>query len=155
MMNYQTVVLLAASALLLQACSGANDERQMGEQPPAPAEELARVYIASPADGATVSSPVTVVFGIENFGLAPAGTPDADTGHHHLLVDTDLPALDQPIPADANHLHFGKAQTETSLELEPGVHTLQLLLGDGNHVPHDTALISETITVTVSPMAVE
>ena len=156
-MNYRRILVLAAMATLVQACSGGNDSQQAADQPPAAAEEVARVFIASPANGATVSSPITVVFGIENFGLAPAGTQDAETGHHHLLVDTDLPALDQPIPADANHLHFGKAQTETSLELSPGEHTLQLLLGDGNHVPHDTALISEpiSITVTANPAAVE
>jgi len=161
MMNYRSLILLVITAALVHACSGGNDNQPTPDQQPAaepqsaavqqPAatEEVARVFIVSPADGAEVSSPVTVVFGIEKFGLAPAGTADANTGHHHLLVDTDLPALDQPIPSDANHLHFGKAQTETSLELEPGEHTLQLLLGDGNHVPHDTALISAPVTITV------
>lgn len=138
------------AAVLLQACSGGNDNQPVVDEQAAPMEAVARVFIASPADGATVTSPVTVVFGIENFGLAPAGTPGAGTGHHHLLVDTDLPALDQPIPSDANHLHFGKAQTETALELSPGAHTLRLLLGDGNHVPHDVALISDPITITVT-----
>lgn len=149
-MNYLRIILLAMAAVLLQACSGGNDNQPVVDEQAAPMEAVARVFIASPADGATVTSPVTVVFGIENFGLAPAGTPGAGTGHHHLLVDTDLPALDQPIPADASHLHFGKAQTETTLELSPGEHTLQLLLGDGNHVPHDMALISEPITITVT-----
>jgi len=116
---------------------------------PGPEATPARVFIVSPADGAEVTSPVTVVFGIEEFTLAPAGTYDAATGHHHLLVDVDLPPIDQPIPADDNHLHFGKAQSETTLELKPGKHTLRLLLGDGNHVPHDPALISEPITITV------
>lgn len=97
-----------------------------------------------------MASPVTVIFGIENFGLAPAGTFESGTGHHHLLIDTDLPPLNQPIPADANHLHFGKAQTEASIELAPGQHTLQLILGDGYHVPIDPALISTPVTITVT-----
>jgi hypothetical protein len=162
MMKYRSLIPLVVSATLLHACSGGNDNQPAADQQPAPEQQqpaevqqpaatdaAPRVFIASPADGDIVSSPVTVKFGIENFGLAPAGTAEANTGHHHLLVDTDLPPLDQPIPADDNHLHFGKAQTETMLELAPGEHTLQLLLGDGNHVPHDTALISEPITITV------
>lgn len=157
MMKYNKIVWLAICAGLLQACSGGNDNQPAADQQAAPTNNVVRVFIASPANGATLSSPVTVVFGIENFALAPAGTPGSNSGHHHLLIDTDLPPLDQPIPADANHQHFGKAQTETSLELSPGEHTLQLLLGDGNHVPHETALISEpiTITVTASPTAIE
>jgi hypothetical protein len=102
-----------------------------------------------PANGSTVTSPVTIEFGIAGYTVAAAGTYEADTGHHHLLIDTPLPALDQPIPSDANHKHFGKAQTSVSLELEPGEHTLQLLLGDGNHVPHSTVLISDPIVITV------
>ena len=149
MMKYNKIVLLAICAGLLQACSGGNDNQPAANQQATPTNNVVRIFIASPANGATLSSPVTVVFGIENFALAPAGTPGANSGHHHLLIDTDLPPLDQPIPADANHQHFGKAQTETSLELSPGEHTLQLLLGDGNHVPHETALISEPITITV------
>jgi hypothetical protein len=155
MMNYRRILLLALCTGLLQACSGGNDSQPAaGEQA---ADTVARVFSASPANGTTVSSPVTIVFGIENFALTPAGTPGDSSGHHHLLIDTDLPPLDQPIPADANHQHFGKAQTETTLDLSPGEHTLQLLLGDGNHVPHETALISEpiTITVTQAPAAVE
>jgi hypothetical protein len=109
----------------------------------------ARVTIVSPVAGATVTSPVTVQFALEGMTLAPAGTFEPGTGHHHVLVDAGLPALDQPIPTDANHVHFGKAQTEGQLELAPGPHTLQLLLGDGNHVPHDPPVVSEPITITV------
>jgi hypothetical protein len=109
----------------------------------------AKVAITSPANGATVKSPVKVTFAIEGMTLAPAGTADPNSGHHHLLIDTDLPALDQPIPKDANHVHFGKAQTEADVELPPGTHTLQLLLGDANHVPHDPPVVSEKITITV------
>jgi hypothetical protein len=109
----------------------------------------ATVFFISPMDGATTSSPVTVKFGISGMSVAPAGTYAPDTGHHHLLVDTGLPPLDQPIPSDANHLHFGKGQTETTVELAPGQHTLQLLLADGNHVPHDPPVTSDSVTITV------
>ena len=105
--------------------------------------------ITSPADGQVVTSPVTVQFAIEGMSLAAAGSNEAATGHHHLLVDTDLPPLDQPIPNDANHIHFGKAQTQADVELSPGEHRLQLLLADGNHVPHDPPVVSEPITITV------
>lgn len=113
------------------------------------ANDHAEVYIISPADGAEVSSPVTVVFGLKGMGVAPAGTGKANTGHHHLLIDTDLPPLDENIPADENHVHFGGGQTEVTLELKPGSHTLQLLLGDMNHIPHDPAVYSKKITITV------
>lgn len=109
----------------------------------------ARVYIVSPQDGASVSSPVTVVFGLEGMGVAPAGTEKAKTGHHHLIIDTDLPAADEPVPSDDNHRHFGGGQTQTTVELSPGSHTLQLILGDHNHVPHDPPVASEKISITV------
>jgi hypothetical protein len=108
-----------------------------------------RVYIVSPTDGETVTSPLTVVFGLENFGVAPAGTQRDGTGHHHLLVNSALPPLDRPIPADDNHLHFGGGQTQAVLELPPGQHTLQLLMGDHYHIPHAQPLYSEIVTVTV------
>ncbi|HEY4368173.1 MAG TPA: DUF4399 domain-containing protein [Steroidobacteraceae bacterium] len=114
-----------------------------------PSPAGAEVYIISPADGATVKSPVTVKFGLKGMGIAPAGVAVDNTGHHHLLIDTDVPALDAPIPADANHIHFGKGQTESSIELKPGKHTLQLLLGDQLHIPHDPAVVSKKITITV------
>ena len=114
-----------------------------------PAPAGAEVYIISPADGAVVTSPVTVRFGASGVGVAPAGTGAANTGHHHLIIDADLPPLDQPIPKDDNHIHFGGGQTEARIELKPGKHTLQLLMGDGVHVPHDPALMSKKITITV------
>ncbi|MAT64403.1 MAG: rod shape-determining protein RodA [Gammaproteobacteria bacterium] len=107
------------------------------------------LYFITPVDGAVVESPVTVRFGLKNFGVAPAGVEKAGTGHHHLVVDADLPPLDQPIPATENYIHFGGGQTETSVELEPGKHTLQLLMGDHRHIPHDTPVVSEKITITV------
>lgn len=114
-----------------------------------PSASDARVYIISPADGEIVASPVTVRFGLSNMGVAPAGVEMENTGHHHLLLNTDLPLLDQPIPADDNHLHFGKGQTETVLDLVPGKHTLRLILGDHMHIPHEPALMSKQITITV------
>lgn len=109
----------------------------------------AEVYFIAPADGATVTSPVTVKFGLKGMGVAPAGIAFDGAGHHHLIIDADLPPLNAPIPADANHVHFGKGQTETAVELKPGKHTLQLVLGDQLHMPHDPAVVSKKITVTV------
>ncbi len=115
-----------------------------------PSPPGAEVYIISPADGATVASPVTVRFGLKGMGVAPAGIEKEKTGHHHLLIDVaELPPLDEPIPADDNHKHFGGGQTEVTLELPPGTHTLQLLLADQNHIPHEPPVVSERITITV------
>ena len=114
---------------------------------PSPAD--AKVYFITPKDGQTIKSPVTVRFGLSGMGVAPAGTVAEGTGHHHLIVDAPLPAMDQPLPKDATHLHFGKGQTETVLNLGPGKHTLQLVLGDANHIPHDPPVVSERITITV------
>lgn len=115
-----------------------------------PSPEGAEVYFIAPADGARVSSPVKVVFGLRGMGVAPAGIDRANTGHHHLLIDVpNPPAEGAPIPADANHRHFGGGQTEASIELAPGTHSLQLIMGDMNHVPLDPVVISERITITV------
>lgn len=112
--------------------------------------ETPLAYIVSPQNGATVKSPFSVVFGLRNpWGVAPAGTSLANTGHHHLIIDAPLPDLTKPVPKDAQHLHFGGGQTETTLTLPPGKHTLQLLLGDALHVPHQPPVHSEQITVTV------
>lgn len=110
----------------------------------------ARVYIISPADGATVGPDVTVRFGLADMGVAPAGVEKEHTGHHHLLIDVaTLPASGQPIPSDEHHKHFGGGQTETVLHLPPGTHTLQLELGDASHVPFDPPIVSKRITVHV------
>lgn len=115
-----------------------------------PAPAGARVYIISPVDGEQVQNPVTVRFGLQGMGIAPAGVVKANTGHHHLLIDAaNPPALDKALPSDAQHLHFGGGQTETSLQLSPGQHTLQLILGDHGHVPHDPPVISDKIRITV------
>ena len=114
-----------------------------------PAPQGAKVYIISPADGASVKSPVKVTFGLSGMGVAPAGVDKPKTGHHHLLIDTGVPALTTPIPADAKHKHFGGGQTETVIELSPGKHTLQLILGDMLHIPHEPPVVSQNITITV------
>jgi len=114
-----------------------------------PSPAGAEVYFIAPKDGETLSGPVSVKFGLKGMGVAPAGIALENTGHHHLIIDAKTPPLDAPIPADANHVHFGKGQTETTVELKPGKHTLQLVLGDQLHVPHDPAVVSKVITVTV------
>jgi hypothetical protein len=114
-----------------------------------PAPAGAEVYFIAPKDGETVTSPVTVRFGLKGMGVAPAGVAFDGAGHHHLIVDAPTPPLNAPVPADATHLHFGKGQTETTLELKPGKHTLQLVVGDLLHVPHEPAVISKVITITV------
>ncbi|MXN65104.1 DUF4399 domain-containing protein [Stappia sp. GBMRC 2046] len=116
-----------------------------------PAPEGARVYFIDLIDGDKVSSPLELRFGIEGMQVVPAGTEQENSGHHHLLIDTTLDggALDVPIPSDAQHVHFGGGQREASVELSPGEHTLQLVLGDHNHIPHNPPVMSERITITV------
>ena len=112
----------------------------------------AKVYIVSPKEGAKIKGPVTVVFGLSGMGVAPAGVQMENTGHHHLLIDADLPKdLGAPLPATDNIKHFGKGQTETTLDLKPGKHTLQLVLGDHLHIPFNPVVASEKITITVTP----
>ena len=114
-----------------------------------PSSEAA-VFIISPGDGSVVSSPLKVEFGIANMTLAPAGDNQPNSGHHHLLIDLDeLPNLTASLPATDQIIHFGKAQTETTIELSPGEHTLQLLLGNYLHIPHAEPVISKKITITV------
>lgn len=116
---------------------------------PAPAN--AYVYIGWPNDGQVLPAgkPFRVWFGLRNMGVAPKDVKFPNTGHHHLLIDTDLPPLDQEIPSDRKHLHFGAGQTETMLDLPPGKHTLQLLMGDDKHIPHNPPVYSKKITITV------
>ena len=112
--------------------------------------DAAKSYIISPKNGDTVSSPFTVQFGLKGMGVAPAGVTNPNTGHHHLLVDLDqMPDMNVPLPVTDNIRHFGGGQTETELSLPPGRHTLQLLLGDAIHIPHDKPVVSEKITITV------
>ncbi len=107
-------------------------------------------YIVWPKDTATVTNPVTVIFGLRDFGVAPAGIAKPGTGHHHLLIDVaEPPPFGQPIPKDNQHRHFGGGQTQVTLELPPGEHTLQLMLGDHNHIAQDPSMLSEKITINV------
>ncbi len=114
-----------------------------------PSPEGARVYFIEPANGSEIEGPIKVSFGLSGMGVAPAGTDKPKTGHHHLLIDTQLYDLTEGIPKDDNHIHFGGGQTETIITLPPGTHTLQLVLGDQNHIPHTPPVMSEIITITV------
>ena len=121
-----------------------------GPLPLTPAPADAKVYFITPAANSAVSNPITVRFGLSGMGVAPAGTVKEKTGHHHLLIDVDnLPPMDFPLPNDAKHVHFGGGQTEITLDLPVGTHTLQLVLGDSNHIPHDPPIMSERITIEV------
>jgi hypothetical protein len=135
-----------ATAIVLLAAAPASAQEAV---PRTPRPAQARLYFITPTDGATVSSPVTVRFGLSGMGVAPAGVGTPDTGHHHLIIDAELPPAGAPIPNDERHKHFGGGQTETTVSLAPGRHTLQLVLGDKDHVPHDPPLVSERITITV------
>ena len=119
------------------------------QMPETAAPPSAKVYFVNLKDGDTVTRPVKVVMGLSGMGIAPAGIEFPDTGHHHIVIDAPTPSVGQVIAADANHVHFGKGQTEATLDLEPGQHTLQLVLGDRNHVPHKPAVVSGVITITV------
>jgi len=143
--------LLIAAAVAVFGLSGVAQAEQ------SPAASGAKVYFVNLKDGDAVSSPVKVVFGLSGMGVAPAGVEKKHTGHHHLFInrppigkgDDGKDELAQNIPADENHVHFGKGQTETTLDLKPGKHTLQLVLGDMNHIPHDPLVASDVITITV------
>ena len=128
-------------------------EQAVAEQPAAmprsPSPDSARLFFITPADGATVTNPISVEFGVEGMEVVKAGTNQPHSGHHHLLIDTDLPDLGLPIPADEHHVHFGDGRTATEISLPPGEHSLQMLLGDHLHIPHDPPLMSEVIRVTV------
>lgn len=139
------IAVLAAASLP----AGAQTTDQAAP-PRTPAPKDAYVYIGWPQNGAVVGpTHIKVWFGTRNFGVAPAGVDKASTGHHHLLIDVPLPPLDQPIPNDSHHLHFGLGQTETFIDLPPGRHTLQLLMGDANHIPHDPPVMSRQIAIVV------
>lgn len=143
--------LIPALAVMLSSATAA---LAGGETPASPDAE---VYFVNIADGDTVQNPVTIVFGLKNMGVAPAGTEKENTGHHHLLInrpplgegEDGALELENGLPADENHVHFGGGQTETTLDLPQGETTLQLVLGDYGHVPHATPVMSEVITVTV------
>jgi len=168
MKEIRAISLIAglSAALLVSACGQQQSEPVAVAEPAAEAmptaaaetpaalprsapAEGARVFFITPADGDTVSNPVMIEFGTEGMSVVAAGVKEPHSGHHHVLIDTDLPDLSLPIPADENHVHFGDGRASTELTLQPGQHTLQMLLGDHMHIPHDPALMSDTITITV------
>ena len=153
-------ILIGGSILVLVACGDRSvSEENVADvaEPPKPATTLPRtdsiagasVFFITPADGATVSNPVAIEFGIEGMTVVKAGDNQPASGHHHLLIDTELPDLSLPIPADAQHIHFGDGSTATEVTLEPGEHQLQMLLGDHLHIPHNPPVVSDRITITV------
>lgn len=160
------LLLLTGLSLTLLGCAEKQGEPEVAAEPAAPAAEApakpepsvlprtasadgARVFFIMPSSGDTVTNPVSIEFGIEGMDVVKAGTNQANSGHHHLLIDTGLPDLGLPIPADKQHVHFGDGSTATEITLEPGQHTLQMLLGDHLHIPHNPPLVSEVITITV------
>ena len=139
------IVLLAMAAGFLSAVAGV--PAIAGDTPSPPG---ARVWIIWPKDGDVIhGGKLWVRMGAKGIGIAPAGVVKPNTGHQHLIIDRPLPPFDEDIPADKNHLHFGGGQTEARIELSPGTHTLQVLMGDHDHIPHNPPLYSQQITVTV------
>ena len=140
--------LWAMAALILGfACASSALSQSTATGGPTPSPPGAKVEFVDLKDGAVIGPKTTIHFGLHGMGVAPAGTKKANTGHHHLLIDTDLPPMDQEIPSDRQHLHFGAGETETMLTLPPGKHTIQLLMGDENHIPHNPPVYSKKITV--------
>lgn len=142
-LNYMQSAL-GLLAMFLMALAGPLQAQDLSS----PSPDGAALYIVSPADGDTVEGSVTVIFGLKGMGVAPAGIEMENTGHHHLLVDqAELPEAGKPMGNPP--LHFGAGQTQTTLDLEPGTHTLQLILGNHLHVPHNPPVVSDLITITV------
>ena len=138
------------SAIVLAALTAMPAVRSDAEAGQTPAAKNAYLYIGWPNDGEVIRTRrFRVWFGLRNAGVAPAGVEKANTGHHHLIIDAPLPPFDQEIPADKNHLHFGAGQSEAIIELAPGKHTLQLLMGDHQHIPHNLPIYSRKITIEV------
>ena len=148
------LILISALIWLIPGCGGeqpasgpaAGDAPTLRRSQAAPGS---KVFIISPKNGETVSSPVKVKFGVSGIAVEPAGAVRNNAGHHHLIVDMGLKDLTLPIPTDEHHLHFGKGQTEASVKLPPGQHTLQLVLADGIHIPHNPPVMSSLVVITV------
>ncbi len=138
-----------ATALVVAAMSAAGWEASAQTTPRKAAPRNALVYFHYPLDRLRVAGRFTVRIGLKEMGVAPAGVDRPLTGHHHLLIDVPPPDFDRPIPSDYNHVHLGNGQTEVVVTLPKGQHTLQLLLGDSTHTPHDPPVISKPITVYV------
>jgi hypothetical protein len=145
-MRYFHAPFLVTVGILIGA-AGIAAPTLAAERQPAPKDAYA--YIGWPNDGEVITQRFKVWLGLRNFGVAPSGVNRPNTGHHHLLIDSDLPPLNEPIPNDKKHIHLGAGQTETFVELPPGRHTIQLLMGDADHVPHDPPVMSKKITVIV------
>ena len=154
------ILLLSGLLLGLGACAEKSVEEPTAAVQPAAASkpaampraasaEGASVFFITPANGSTVTNPIQIEFGIDGMDVVKAGDNQPNSGHHHLLIDTDIPNLGLPIPADERHVHFGDGRTATEIVLPPGEHTLQMLLGDHLHIPHEPPLVSEAITITV------
>ncbi|MGH8495650.1 MAG: DUF4399 domain-containing protein [Gammaproteobacteria bacterium] len=157
------ILIPAAAAAMLMLAAGCGRSGTGADEPPAadatapaaaepartPSPDGARVYFESPRDGDVVTSPVRFEFGAESVDIVPAGTARAASGHHHLIIDAELPDLSQPIPATQNYRHFGDGSTSAEIELPPGEHRLRLLLGDHLHVPHEPPVMSEPVTIVV------
>jgi len=151
-MSHKTIAALSIAMVVLVSLVASQyavsqDKKQTFPRTKSPAG--AESYIISPLDGETVGQTFTVRFGLRGMGVAPAGINISNTGHHHLLINHDHKVYDQPLPATDHCKHFGGGQTETVLTLPPGKHTLQLILGDHLHVPHDPPVVSKKITVHV------
>lgn len=151
-------LLLVTTLAALAACGQKPSEAPSTAAPPKPeaaglvrtaSPEGASLYFIAPVDGDSVANPVSVQFGLDGMAVVKAGVDEEHSGHHHLIIDAGLPPMDVPIPATENYVHFGDASTSTTIELPPGQHTLQLLLGDFRHVPHEPPVMSEVITITV------
>ncbi len=139
--------LMSAALMLVSFAAGAAGAADV---PLSPSPAGASVFFVEPADGATVPATFTVKFGVKGMTIAPAGTDQPNSGHHHLLIDVaELPDMKQPLPANEHVVHFGKGQTETQVTLPPGKHTLQLVFANYLHIPHDPPVVSKQITVTV------
>jgi hypothetical protein len=158
-MKFQ-IITLVGLIMILGACSEKPaDEPAVAEQTGAAAKDTAikrttsasgaSVFFITPSDGETLTNPISIEFGVSGMDVVKAGDDQPNSGHHHLLIDTGLPELGLPIPADEHHVHFGDGSTATSITLTPGEHSLQMLLGDYLHIPHNPVLTSAQITITV------
>jgi len=145
--GFRFSAFLALATTATAAAIGSAEAQTKGG--PTPAPPGAAVYFVDLKEGATLPTKPTIHFGLRNMGVAPAGLAKENSGHHHLIIDAPLPSFDRPIPNDFNHLHFGAGQTEAEVNLTPGKHTLQLLLGDKDHIPHNPPVFSERITINV------
>lgn len=144
MKNYKILMSLSLSLSLFFSSFGAFAQEAVSVAP-----DNAEVYFIQPLDGETVEQNFKIIFGLRNMGVAPAGVDRNNTGHHHLLIDNVLPDMTKPLPATDKIKHFGGGQTETEIMLSPGPHTLQLLLGNHLHIPHQKPVVSDKITVIV------